>query len=164
MSNDIWNGHSLCKQGQERQRSKDNVNRRSWALPGLVQRRGKGSYPCVGSRTGHWVWLQGPAQPPASAQAAGTEDPLEDSGKAPWSGLLAMPVPALADGIHREKESLKAIPASQHCEKQVLILVLRKLSMLWVGITVMVRKTIKMSLKITECLCCQFSRHKRFLN
>lgn len=33
--------------------------------------------------------------------------------------LPAMPTPALADGIHMEKESLKGVPASQHCEKQV---------------------------------------------
>lgn len=41
-----------------------------------------------------------------------------------------MPLPAQADGILREKESLRGIPASQHCEKQVQILVLNKLSML----------------------------------
>lgn len=71
-------------------------------------------------------WLQGPAQPPGSAQGAGSEEKQSTL----WWPLLALPVPALADGIHTEKESLRGIPASQHCEKQVQILVLNKLAML----------------------------------
>lgn len=42
--------------------------------------------------------------------------------KHPAVALLA---PALADGIHMEKESLKGLPAAQDCEKQVQILVLK---------------------------------------